>query len=174
MYNVYLILPPWHVDLPHNYCSSYNCSALGSGLVWGGFGWCWCPSMGGWYPIDREMCGWYPIDREMCGWYRSIERCVDGPSIEYGSQSMSRSVDKVWRVDTKIIIIEDEAIRQMIVKHTKSIELSTYTNKHPGIAITPGWWDLVTKEVDKELVTKEVFYCCASSPFLPNKHKQTS
>ena len=78
MYNVYLILPSWHVDLPHNYCSSYNCSALGSGLVWGGFGWCWCPSRGGWYAIDREMCGWYPIDQEMCGWYQSIERCVDG------------------------------------------------------------------------------------------------
>ena len=78
MYNVYLILPSWHVDLPHNYCSSYNCSALGSGLVWGGFGWCWCPSRGGWYAIDLEMCGWYAVDREMCGWYQSIERCVDG------------------------------------------------------------------------------------------------
>ena len=77
MYNVYLILPSWHVDLPHNYCSSYNCSALGSGLVWGGFGWCWCPSRGGWYAIDLEMCGWYAVDREMCGWYRKKnERCL--------------------------------------------------------------------------------------------------
>ena len=111
--------------------------------------------------IDREMCGWYPIDREMCGW-----------TIDRVWQPINEPVCRLWRVDTKII--EDEAIRQMIVKHTISIELSTYTNKHPGIAITPGWWDLVTKGVDKELVTKEVFYCCASSPFLPNKHKQTS
>ena len=78
MYNVYLILPSWHVDLPHNYCSSYNCSALGSGLVWGGFGWCWCPSRGGWYGlIERCVDGMRSIERCVDG-MRSIERCVDG------------------------------------------------------------------------------------------------
>ena len=88
MYNVYLILPSWHVDLPHNYCSSYNCSALGS------------DSYGG-VLVDVDVLqgvdGMRLIERCVDG-MRSIERCVDGMrSIERCVDGTDRSRD-VWMV----------------------------------------------------------------------------
>ena len=78
-------------DLPHNYCSSYYCSALRSGLVWRGF---WLILMS----FDGDNTSWSSAhstnlhprtekdvmveveDGGCCGVYgtRSIERCVDG------------------------------------------------------------------------------------------------